>query len=282
MSTSTGDLRTRVDASLSDLSPTGRRVALLLLDEHDRLGFHSATDLAHMAGTTDATVIRTVQRLGYSGIIELKADIARRLRPLNPAQRVDASITSGAGPNHDLMVDLYDTQFRALSRLNQPDRRNAINEAVVAIAACDRVHVNAHGVSTGLAAYAAAQLARIGVDARALGGPAGITADDMVAIAPRDVVLVINSGLSQRWHNALYEHCVATAAQVVLVTDNQPAPDPGSIVVRSGRGDPAGAATHVATIATIEAITLGLAAASKERTTATLDQLNRHRERLAR
>lgn len=282
MSTSADDLRTRVEDNLRHLSPTGCRVALLLLDEHDRLGFHSATDLARMAGTTDATVIRTVQRLGYSGIIELKADIARRLTPLNPAQRLGASIASGADPNHDLMVDIYDTQLRALNRLNQPDLHDAINDAVAAIAASGRVHINAHGVSAGLAAYAAAQLARIGVDARTLGGPAGITADDMVAIAPNDVVVAISSGLKQRWHNALYEHCGASGAQVILVTDTQPAPGPDSIVLRAGRGDPSGTATHVATVATIEAITLGVAAAAKERTTATLDQLNRHRERLTR
>ncbi len=282
MSTSTGDLRSRVETQLGDLTPIGRRVALILVDEHDRLGFHSATDIARMAATTDATVIRTVQQLGYSGIIELKADIARRLVPPTPAQRLDKSIPDGTAGDGDPLHDLLDSQLRALTRLNQPDIRASIARAIQTIAAAKRVLVNARGISVGIAAHAAAQLARIGIDARTLGDAAGITADDLLAIRDDDdVVIVISSGLQQRWHDAIYERCAETGARIVLITDTHPAPHPDAVVIRAGRGDPTGTSTHVATIATLETIILGLAVRDQH-TTATLDELNRHRERLAR
>lgn len=282
MSTSVESLRSRVETQLGDLTPTGRRVALILVDEHDRLGFHSATDIARMAATTDATVIRAVQQLGYSGIIELKADIARRLVPPTPAQRLDQSIPDGTAGDGDPLHDLLDGQLRALARLNQPDIRASIAQGIQAIAEAKRVFVNARGISVGIAAHAAAQLARIGIDARTLGDAAGITADDLLAIRDDDVIVVISTGLQRRWHDAMYERCAETGARTILITDTHPAPHPDAVVIRAGRGDPTGTSTHVATIATIETIILGLAAHDRQHTTATLDELNRHRERLTR
>jgi DNA-binding MurR/RpiR family transcriptional regulator len=273
------DLRSRVERGFDDLSATGRRVALVLLDEHDRLGFHSAAGIARMAGTTDATVIRTIQQLGYRGIIELKASVAQRLAPPTPTQRLDASLVAGTergGP----VLDLLDSQFRALTRLNEPTVRASISRAVDTISTARRVVVNARGVSVGIADYAAAQFVRIGIDSRTLGSAAGLTGDDLLAIGADDALIAISSGPQPRWHPAMYERCAEVSARIVLITDTDPTPVADAVVIRAGRGDPAGTATHVATIATIEAIVLGLASRDPSQARATLDELNRHRHRL--
>lgn len=278
MSTYDEDLRDRVEAEFDDLSATGRRVALVLLDEHDRLGFHSATDLARMAGTTDATVIRTVQRLGYGGIIDLKADVARRLTPPTPTQRLNASIAADA--DSDPVLALLDTQFHALTRLTEPTISASIDQAVDTIATAKRVLVNARGISIGIAAHAAAQIARIGIDARTLGSAAGITGDDLLAISNDDALVVISTGPQQRWHSAMYERCAETGAKIVLITGVDPTPHADAIVIRAGRGGTTGTATHVATIATIETIVLRLAVVDPQHARAALDELNSHRDRL--
>jgi DNA-binding MurR/RpiR family transcriptional regulator len=272
-------LRTRVDVLLPNLTPIGRRVALLLVDEYERLGFHSASQLARMSGTSDATVIRTVQQLGYAGLIELKREAAERAAPPTPTQRLRTTLAEEAHIGDDEMEPLG-AQLRALDRLHQPAVREAIGRAVRAFAGADRVFVNARGVSMGIAIHGAAQLKRIGLDARTLGSAAGLTGDDLLGIRPHDVVLVIASGLQQRWQGILYQRCEEAGANVVLITDAHPQPTPNAVVIRAGRGRPAGFATHVPTIATIEAIVLGIANLDQTTATRTLDDLNRHRQRL--
>lgn len=274
------ELRARIEARLGDLTPVGRRVALVLLDEHDRLGFHSATDLARMAGTSDATVIRTVQRLGYRGMIDLKAEIARNLAPPTLQQRLGPATPDSHAD--DAVTAAYETQLRALTRLHQPELRIQIVEAGSRIGGARRVHVNARGVSVGIADYAVALLGRVGVDARRLGSAAGIVADDLIAIEGGDLVVVISSGSRNRWHETLYERCSALGVGVVLITDAQPSPTVDSVVVRAGRGDPTGTASHVSTVATIEAIVLTHAALQHERAETTLAQLTDLRELLTR
>lgn len=281
MTTSRTELRTRVETNLSRLSNVGRRVALVLLDEHDRLGFYSATDIARMVDTSDATVIRTVQRLGYAGMVDLKASIAEQLEPPTPAQRLEATV-DGSGPPHGHLREVLDTQHKALTRLTDPDVRDQIERSADRIRAARRVHVNARGVSVGIAAYAAGQLGRVGVDARVLGSAAGITADDLLALGARDAVLVVSSGQRQRWQHILYEACADVGVGIVLITDSQAGPDDSSIVIRVGRGDPFTAATHVATVATIEAITVDVAAKPGRRAESTLERLGDYRTRLAR
>lgn len=277
----TTDLRSRVESRLADLSPVARRVALLLLSEHDRLGFHSAAELGRMAGTTDATVIRTVQQLGYRGVVELKAAVAAELTPDTPRQRLSRSVDADVDGPHDDLARMLDMQQRALTRLAEPHFLAAVTEAGRVVVGAQRVLVHARGISTGIAEHAAAQLTRIGLDARTLGSAAGLIGDDLARVRPTDVVLVVASGRQQPWHAALYDHCAEQRVRVVLVTDTHPAPAADALVLRVGRGDPHGLATHVGTIATVEALVLAAARADRPRATSALHELDRQRRRLA-
>lgn len=275
------ELRARVEDRLADLSPLGRRVALVLLDEHDRLGFYSASEIGRMAGTTDATVIRTVQQLGYRGMVDLKSSVAARLLPPNATQRLSEAIAVDADVG-DQMKSLLSTQSHALERLARAEVQAAIRDASEVISGGHHVLVHAHGVSVGIAAHSADQLSRIGLDARQLGSASGLTGDDLRKVSESDVVLVIASGRQPPWHAVLYDRCAEVGAHVVLITDSQPSPSPDATVIRAGRGDAAGLASHVSTIAVIECILLTLATLDPELAEAAMADLLRQRRRLAR
>lgn len=276
------ELRNRIDEQWATLSLVGRRVALLLLDEHDRIGFHSATDLGRMSGTSDATVIRTVQRLGYRGIIDFKAAVAASLVPATPRERLAATIGDASTDAQLEDSALARAQAGALRGLGSREICFAVDRAAAIVAGARRVTVHAHGVSHGLAQHAAAQLARIGCDARVLGSAAGVTGDDVQQLREGDTVIALTSGRRQPWHAVLFERCAVQRCGVVLITDTQPPPTPDAVVVRAGRGDDTSLATHVATIAVLERLVVAVAARDRDRTDATLDELNRQRAKLAR
>src|SRR3989440_3141134 len=72
----TGTYADRVAERGEALAPAERRVAELLLDLGPEATLLSAAALAEQLGTSDATVVRTAQSLGYSGLAELRRALA--------------------------------------------------------------------------------------------------------------------------------------------------------------------------------------------------------------
>src|SRR3979411_1059425 len=86
-------LAERVAARLTDLSPTERRVASFLVEHAEEAAFVSAAEMAGQLGTSDATVVRTVQSLGYAGLPELKRELVNALKSrATPALRLGRSL----------------------------------------------------------------------------------------------------------------------------------------------------------------------------------------------
>ena len=61
------------------LSPAARRVARFIDQNRLMVLAHSAADLATRIGTSDATVVRTVQALGFSGLEDLRDAMVRQM-----------------------------------------------------------------------------------------------------------------------------------------------------------------------------------------------------------
>src|ERR1700730_9769823 len=66
----------RFAASRERLGPTELRVAQFLHDNREEVLVSSASALASRTSTSDATVIRTVKALGYSGMAGLRRELA--------------------------------------------------------------------------------------------------------------------------------------------------------------------------------------------------------------
>src|SRR5215510_116725 len=71
------DLRRRIREHWEGFSPAARAVCRALSERSaEQLVFVSALELGAETKTSNATVVRTVQALGYSGLAELKAKLA--------------------------------------------------------------------------------------------------------------------------------------------------------------------------------------------------------------
>ncbi|MEM8746131.1 MAG: MurR/RpiR family transcriptional regulator [Actinomycetota bacterium] len=270
-------LQVRVEQTLDSLGPTGRRVATALLAEADRLGFLTAAQIGGLADTTDATVVRTIQRLGYRGLADLKRSLLVELTTGDVASRF------AYGDDHEghsaIDQHLADAAS-AVGRLQRPEIRISIENAADRLHEADRIVVVAAGPTGAVAEYAAAQWQRIGRDTRTATGPAGPGADDIARIAPSDTVVLMASGKPRRWARTLVETVTERRVSTVVLTDSLPAPGPDAVVVRSGRGPVNRPATHAATLAAVEAITARLAELDPDRTAAALDRLTASRRRL--
>lgn len=276
-------LAERLRDTAAHLSPTARRVARFIQDNRALTLASSAMELAARIGTSDATVVRSVQALGFSGLPELKRALAAGLEPGTPAEALRQTLAD-AGEEAGRAVDLaIDTQREAVEALAAPEVRAAIRDAVAALHPARRILVFGMGPSGPLARYAALLLGRAGRAARVLDASGIALADQLLDLAPGDALVVLAYGQPYREVSALFAEARRLALPVVLVTDSldRSLARQAEVVLPVRRGRARRVALHGATLVALEALLLGLAALDGTRALDALDHLNALRAGLA-
>lgn len=275
----------RLGAALSGLSPAARRVARFLGENRALALALSAAELAGRTGTSDATVVRTVQALGFTGLPELKRALAETLAagPSDPATAMRDTLAE-AGSNAVAAVDLaIERQREAVEALATPEARATLRAAVAALHPARRILVFGIGPSAALARYLAMLVARAGRSARALDASGIALADQMLDLGAGDALLVLAYGRAYREVVALFGEARRLGLPIVLVTDSldRSLARHADVVVPARRGRARRVALHGATLVALEAIALGLAAMDGDRALAALDRLNDLRAAIA-
>lgn len=266
------------------LSPTAYRVAAFIDENRATVLANSAAELAASIGTSDATIVRAVQALGFSGIPEMKQELAASLqRPATPAGEMGRTL-SDIGGDTDKAIDLaLTTHAEAVASLQRGHARSALTKAVQTLHPADRVVVFGIGPSAPLAHYVTVLLSRHGRKARVLDATGSTLADQLLDLDDRDALLVMAYGRAYREIAAVFAEARRLRLPIVLITDSL-APQlsrQATVVVPAKRGKSSRAALHGATLVTLEAIVLGLAAADQRRSMDSLHRLNELRELVA-
>ena len=278
-------LTTRFEAAAASLSPAARRVARFIVENRALALASSAMDLATRTGTSDATVVRAVQALGFDGLPELRRILAASLGAPDdtPADAMRSTLAK-AGAEPGRAVDLViEAQREALEALAVPEARATLRAAVAALHPAQRILVFGIGPSASLARYVAVLLGRSGRIARALDATGIALADQLLDLRQGDALLVLAYGRSYREVVAVFAEARRIGLPIVLVTDSldRSLARHADVVVPARRGHARKVALHGATLVALEAIALGLAAARGDRALAMLERLNDLRAAIA-
>ena len=267
----------RLRNGAADLSPAARRVARWIADHPADALAASAASLAASCRTSDATVVRVVQSLGFTGLPDLKRALADHLagRPGNAGDLRRTLAETGEDPARAVAAVL-DAHREALEALSAPDARAAVVAAVDALHPAARVNVFGIGPSAPLARYAATLLARGGRAASVLDATGIGLADALLGLARGDALLLLAYGRPYREATVALAEADALGVPTVLVTDDPDGPlaRRARHVVPARRGRARRVALHGATFVVLEAIVLGLAARAGPAAPAALDRLN--------
>ncbi len=255
------------------LSPVARRVARFIAENRALALACSAAELAERTGTSDASVVRAVQALGFSGLPELRRALAASLGA-GPAAALRETLAETGAEAGRAIAHVIDTQREALEALAEAQER--IREAVGMLRPAARILVFGLGPSAALARYVALLLTRAGRRAGALDGSGLALADQMLDLAPGDALLVLAYGREYPEVVALFAEARLRALPIVLVTDSLPErlARQAAVVIPARRGRARRVALHGATLVALEALVLGLAAAEGGRAVAALERLN--------
>jgi DNA-binding MurR/RpiR family transcriptional regulator len=276
--------KARLSKRSEELTASAYRVAAYIDEHRATVLASSAADLAGLIGTSDATVVRAVQALGFTGIAEMKQELAASLqRPATPAEAMSRTLAD-IGGDTDRAIDLaLGTHADAVNSLRTGQARSALTEAVQALHPADRVVVFGVGPSAPLAHYMSVLLSRHGRNARVLDATGLSLADQLLDMNGRDALLVMAYGRAYREITAVFAEAGRQRLPIVLISDSLDAQlaRQASVVIPAKRGKASRAALHGATLVTLEALALGLAAADQRRSMDSLHRLNELRKLVA-
>ncbi len=272
--------RARMDTHGGTLPPASRRVAEYIDANRAAVLASSALELAARTDTSDATVIRTVQTLGFAGLGALKqALVASVERPSTLADDMRRTL-GDVGESTTRAVELVLKEHEeALRSLRLAASRAQIVAAVSALHPAERIAVFGIGPSAALASYVATLLARVGRRVLTLNTTGAMLADQMLDLRSGDALLVLAYGRAYGEVVAVFAEARRLGLPIVLVTDSldQKLARFATVILPARRGRAERVALHGATLVCLEALVLGLAAASKTDAVATLERLDRLR-----
>jgi DNA-binding MurR/RpiR family transcriptional regulator len=271
----------RMAAAREALSPAALRVARYIDQNRVAVLASSAAELGASIGTSDATVVRTVQALGFEGLDDLRrnlvASLGRGATPADDMRRTLADI----GESTDRAIDLVlETHREALAALQEAEKRRQLAAAVAALHPAERIAVFGIGPSGALARYAAILLGRTGRRARAIDATGLGLADQLLDLRQDDALLVVAYTHPYREVASVFQEARRLALPIVLVTDSAQSrlARSADVVVTVRRGRTSHVALHGTTLVALEAVILGLVACNREGTVAALERLNDLRE----
>jgi DNA-binding MurR/RpiR family transcriptional regulator len=255
----------------------GRRVLKFIAENREIVLASSAADLGARLGTSDATIVRTVQAAGFAGLNDLKAAILESLTaassPADNMRRTLAELASSTGSAVDNVLAAH---AEGLNTLASKQCRAQIAEAVHALDAAERIVIFGIGPSSALATYVSILLARAGRRSRVLNVTGGMLADQLLDLQSGDVVLLLAYGGLYPEVAAVLDEAKSQSLPTVLMTESAGTPlaKLADVVVALPRGRPGNVALHGGTLVALEAIVLALAAARPDDALMSLDRLN--------
>jgi len=261
------------------LGATGLRVAKFIDENRQVVLASSAAALGARIGTSDATVLRTIQSLGFSSLAELKNAILNSGTVSTPAddmRRTLVDLEKATGQALDGILRAHAEGFDVL----QSDKcRTQMATAVRLLDGAKRIAVFGIGPSSALASYVSILLARNGRRSRTISATGSMLADQLLDLGKGDALLILAYGRLYREVKAVFAEAKALGLPTVLVSeaDDTPLAKLANVCLVIPRGRPGQMALHGATLVGLEALVLSLAAARPDAALASLDNLNRLR-----
>src|SRR5215510_8709921 len=265
------NLPERWQAARDNLSEGRRRLVDGILEHLDETVFLTSPELAARFDTDPATVVRTVQALGYLGF----ADFARDLRSyflskVNPYRVMAAEAEDHKGAAHHVRASVQ-RDLQNVQRVHDRLDPVALVELGERLARCRHVIVVAGDLDHPVAQLLAYSLSGIGISATAPAGE-GLTLCQLRAVTPEDACLGIGFRLCLRLPVEAVQAARARGAFTLAITDSDSTPmarqAERSLLAPIDAESFAG--SYVGPLAAINALLVSCAHANPERTLALL------------
>lgn len=183
----------------------------------------SALELAAKIDASDATVIRSIQSLGFDGLPHLKTVIAEKLDEgtRTPVDKVGVTLSEltqdRSRPPLPLVVEAY---ARTLDKLSRPGLPEQFQSAALLLNNASRIGLHGSGPLVRLAQQTATHLGRIGRSNFVMEGTGHAFADALLGLQPGDTVILLAYGKVHKESLLIKQELQRLGGMLIVITDN--------------------------------------------------------------
>ncbi|MBM1221303.1 MurR/RpiR family transcriptional regulator [Ponticoccus sp. SC2-23] len=205
----------RVQSALETLHPSERRLAEAILNFPGQIASYTATELAQMAGVSNATVTRFVRKIGYGSFEEAR-------QAVRSEQSAGAALFRVDGAGDELKTELAGHLEQSLVNLEQtlslvePGTLDALVDRMLN---APRLWVLGFRAGQSFARYLGWQVLQVRSEVTVLPRDGETLAESVAAIQPEDCVILFVLRRPPRIVVDLPEQLRATGASVALIGD---------------------------------------------------------------
>ena len=269
-------LKDRIRARAQGLSPSLVRVLEYMDDHRHEVMTMSAMELAAEIGTSDATVVRAVQAVGFQGLKELRQAIATTLgygqTPVDSIARTVASVKEHSATAVDQVLADHQETFGALAAESS---RNNVRAAADLLSSAERIGVFGIASTAFLARYFALSVNRVGRPTAVFDALTAPLPEQLLEMRSVDVLLMLAFGKPFREAKTTIAEAKRHNVPIVLITDSKDAPlvRHAAVIVEVLRSHAGHVPMHATTLVCLEALIFALTATEPPRAIATLERL---------
>ncbi len=193
-----GHSPSRLFDNLVGLSTSRQRLLRQILDESNETFYLSSREMGRRYNVDSATIIRTVQALGYEKFADFAQDLREHfVTQITPYSSMRAAEQTRHGIE-DLVRESVDRDLKNLSAFKAELDADKIVEIAKQINQARRIVVVGIDFAASLAESLAYALVRLGFDADAPIGSSGVVQNKIKIMTPKDLLIAISFGRGLR------------------------------------------------------------------------------------
>ncbi|MCL6650710.1 RpiR family transcriptional regulator [Agrobacterium rubi] len=243
----------------------------------------SALEIGREIGTSDATVIRAIQALGFEGLVDLKDTLESHLGETDSPSEKMAATTNDLLDNTNSAIDFVVADMGyAMQSLSSEDNRRAMASAVSLLSTARKIGVFGIGASGIIGTYASRNFVRAGYPSYALNQTGIMLAEQLLQMEPGDVLLILAQGRPHREVMTAIAEAERLSIPIVAIVGKEETAlaQHATAAIVLPRAKTEKVAMHGASLVCVEALTLGLAGKNRDLTLSTLDRLMELRQQI--
>lgn len=268
----------RFRARSHTLSPRMQTVARYINENREVVLEFTAIEIAAATQTSDATVVRAIQALGFAGLRDLKQTMEQWFGPgINSEDKMTTtvnSLTCDVNSSIDFVLQGHQHTCEVLST---PGNRYAIAQAVAVLVEARQVGVFGIGASGVLADYSARLFSRIGLPAVAFNRTGINLAEQLIAMQRGDALIMMAQKSAHREGLTTIREAKRLGVPVILMTNalGSRFSKEADIVINVPRGGENGKMPlHSAVLVCLEMMVLSVASTAPQRSIKSVKRIN--------
>jgi len=268
----------RFRARAHQLTPRLHQGATYINENREAVMEQTAMEIAALLKTSDATVVRAIQALGFAGLRDLKSTLEHWFGPaISASEKISTTVnilTSDVNSSIDFVLEGHQHTCEVLS---EPNNRYAMAQAVALLSEARQVAIFGIGASGVLAEYTARMFSRMGLPATALNRTGIGLAEQLIELQRGDVLVMMAQKSAHREGQTTLREAKRLGIPAILLTNalDSRFSKEANVVIHVPRGGEKGKIPlHGTVLLCLEMIILSVASTTPQRSIKSIKRIN--------